>query len=623
MCGILGFVGPSGKLPAHVFDLALGLLAHRGPDARGTWSQAVGNDREVLLGHTRLSILDLSDLGHQPMVSPRTGATIVYNGEVYNFLELRRQLEAEGYQFRSQCDTEVVLAAYDRWGCSCVEHLNGMFAIAIYDPIRRQVMLARDRVGIKPVYYAQANGRLVFGSELTAVLALKQVDVELRPDAAAEYFAYNCFPRDTTPLLHHHKLRPGFCLLYDIDRETTTVNRYWDALDGYAQPPWSGDEQELADRLEALWLDAVKIRLISDVPLGTFLSGGIDSSLVTALMTRVAGGTVKTFTIGFSLPEMDEAPFARKIAEHLGTEHHEQYVTPAGLEEAMVRAVDLYDEPFADSSCIPTAVLSEMTRKHVTVALSGDGGDELHYGYVRYLRTSQYRMFSRLPGLVRRPVVALLRRSSSSRHRQWAKVLEAADLATFYSRQIAPRKDDLVVHPLSSLVGDQGAADAQARLPASSWREVPPAADLIGYLPDDLLVKVDRASMGVALEVRVPLLDYRAVEFCSRIPTHMKYRNGITKCLMRRILGKYVPPELWQRPKRGFAIPIATWFRQELRPWLLDTLTGRWDWTVGQIRREHVERLIQLHLDGRGNHSAVLWALVSWRHWVHKVGLSS
>ena len=621
MCGILGHITRTDERSLGRFRAALDRLAHRGPDDHGVYSEKVRDDLVVHLGHRRLSILDLSELGHQPMRSPRSGSHITFNGEVYNFLELRRELEAKGYSFRSNCDTEVILAAYDEWGAGCFARFNGMFAIGIYDPRTRQLLLGRDRLGIKPLYYVHQGDTFGFASELTALTALRAVDLELNPAALADYFALGYFPCDSTPLVNYAKLLPGRHLTYDIDRREIRIERFWDALDAYSAPGFSGSESEAVERSEQLLRKSVERRLIADVPLGAFLSGGIDSSLVVALMTQVSSQQVKTFTIGFTEPAMDEAPYAKAIAEHLGTEHHELYVSPKGLEETLVKTASMYDEPFADSSSIPTSILSQMTRQHVTVALSGDGGDELFAGYTRYRRAEVYRKFMVLPKPARRVLAAMLRIAPHFRPRGWAHVLESRDLADMYTRLVSSRFDDLVHSPSGRLVGDRTAREVLQRLGVRNWEKLPGATDLMSYLPEDLLTKVDRASMDVALEVRVPVLDHEFVEFAATLPHHMKYSAGTSKRVLRKILARHVPPHLWERPKRGFAIPLATWFRKELRPWLEDSLTSNWNWTFDVIDKDRARRIIASHLDGSGSYPAALWAFLSWKHWAQKVGL--
>lgn len=602
------------------FRRGLDRIAHRGPDDWGVQVEPAGA-AVVHFGQRRLSILDLSPLGHQPAVSPRSGVWITYNGEVYNFQAIRAELETRGYNFRSNCDTEVILAAYDEWGLDCVHRFNGMFAIGLFDPKANKIVLIRDRIGIKPMYYFHDGGQLAFASELTAILDLKLSELRVRPDAVANYFANHYVPGDMTPLENHHKLRPGHILEYNIATGAIQVRQYWDLLAAYASDPWTDDEQTLEDRLEALLTDAVRLRLISDVPLGAFLSGGIDSSLVAALMTKVSTGAVRTFTIGFTVPEVDEAPHAKRIAAHLGCEHTELYVSPAGLEAVLEKTAGLYDEPFADSSAIPTTLLSQMTRQHVTVALSGDGGDELFCGYTRYQRADNYRRIMRLPRMMRTGAAAALNLFSWHRPRAWAYVLGAANPAQMYARVVTARIPELVAGKVDGYVGEVSAQRVYERLGARSDQDLPSATDLLNYMPEDLLTKVDRASMSVALEVRVPLMDYRFVEFSARVPHSAKYRGGTTKYLLRKVLAKHVPRELWERPKQGFGIPIGHWFRHELREWVHETLMANWDWTYGIINRREAERVLHLHLTGKADLEPVIWSLICWKLWLRRVGL--
>lgn len=617
MCGILGYCGPAGSMPAERFCAGLDRLAHRGPDDWGTEVIPLG-DHAVHLGHRRLSILDLSPLGHQPMASPRTGLWITFNGEIYNFQDIREELERKGYSFRSNCDTEVMLAAYDEWGIDCVSRFNGMFAFALCDVRRGRIILVRDRIGIKPLYYFHDGSRLAFGSELTALTTLELGPLRLRTDAVAEFFAYSYIPDDLTPLENYHKLRPGHVLEFDAASGKIETRAYWNLLDAYAAPPLEDDEHVLQERLEALLTDAVRLRLISDVPLGAFLSGGIDSTIVAALMTRVSTGKVKTFTIGFTFPEWDEAPHARRVAAHLGTEHHEQYISPKGLEEGLIDAASLYDEPFADSSAIPTMLLSRMTRQHVTVALSGDGGDELYHGYERYLKSSRYRQLFRTPYALRLPAAAVLSCVPHYRPRAWAYVLASPSLDGMYARQITSRVPQLVRGNHATLSAERLTRTVLGRLGPDPWERIPGVTDLLSFMPGDLLTKVDRASMSVALEARVPILDYRFVEFSARVPHHFKYRNGTTKYLLRKVLAKYVPRELWERPKAGFSIPLGQWFRAELQPWVCEVLLTDWDWTFDVIDRRIAEKIILDHLEGRGSHAQLLWSFVCWKLWVQR-----
>lgn len=623
MCGILGISGAR-DLSIEGFERALDLLKHRGPDDRGVSRKLLPGGERLWLGHTRLSILDLSEQGHQPMVSPRTGATIVYNGEVYNFLEIREELEAKGYRFRSNCDTEVILAAYDEWGKDCLQRFNGMFAFCIHDQRSNTLFLSRDRVGIKPLYYFQRGTRFGFSSELHALMALHQCEPELDPKAVAGYFQSSYFPRETTPLKRYFKLLPGHWLLYDLDNHAATIEQYWDPIEIYSRPKFTEDEEELADRLEALLLDSVKKRTISDVPLGAFLSGGIDSSLVVALLCRVQpAGAVKTFSIGVTAPEMDEAPFARKIAHHLGTEHHEEYVTPDNLKD-VVWANSHYDEPFADYSSIPTSVISRIIRKDVTVALSGDGGDELHFGYTGYPRWSLFQRFFKLPRALRASIVLGLWLSPVFLHRHWSRTLGACrDVGEFYCHGCTPNGAERIMPAVEVARSDPTALEALRRIPGDDWREIPLAVDLAVKLPGDYLTKVDRASMGNSLEVRVPFLDHRFVEFSAQLPVDMKYRNGSSKYLLKKVLARHVPRELFERPKMGFSVPLGQWFRQDMKNWVAELLTESREWTFDLIDYDGVVDLLARHQRGQIDATYTIWALISWRLWVEKVRLIS
>jgi len=622
MCGILGFVGKREGFNPETFGKALDMIRHRGPDDSGVHHQTTVGGVHLAMGHRRLAILDLSALGRQPMTSPRTGAIIVYNGEVYNFAEIRTQLEALGFAFKSSCDTEVILAAYDQWGKDCISRFNGMFALAVYDPKRRRMLLARDRIGIKPLYYYCRDSTLAFSSELTALLKMGVTPVNIVPESLADFFGYGYFPGSSTPLADHHKLRPGHLMEFELDSGKLSIERYWNPNEFFADTELDEDPDDLTDRLEDLLTDSIEKRMISDVPLGAFLSGGIDSSLVVSLMNKIAPGRVKTFSIGFSVPEKDEAPFAKKIADHLGTEHHELYVTPKNLEDLIPEVAAMHDEPFADRSCVPTAILSKMTREHVTVALSGDGGDELFFGYPIYRRAERFMKFRKLPSFVRAGVRSLLSIAPTARLRRWSKLLQCSNIGEFFARQSSYRAADLVPHRPGGLEWDIMARQVQDAFADGEWRRVPPAIDVSSYLPDDLLVKIDRASMAVALEARVPLLDHRFVELAARVPHEMKFRNNTTKLPLRTILARYVPRDLWERPKMGFGIPLGKWFRKELKSWMMDELTGNFDWTLGVINRDRAERFIKDHLSGSFDYSRFIWSFLAIKTWAGRVGLT-
>lgn len=624
MCGIVGYAGAVASDPGwsrDVFEAAVDTLTHRGPDDRGTYYERTPRGTQIALGHRRLSILDISALGHQPMQGPRSNTQIVYNGEVYNFRELRGELEAHGYSFRSSSDTEVVVAAYDAWDARCVDHFNGMFALAVFDAKRAQIFCARDRIGIKPLYYFYDGQRFAFASELSALLRLRLGDLNIHRDGLANYLSVGYLPGDMTAVEKHFKLLPGHSLTYDIESCQLTSQPYWDPIAVHQAAPLSGSEEELADQLEELLCDAIRQRLISDVPLGAFLSGGIDSSLVVALIAKIATGSVKTFSMGFTVPEADEAPHAKRIAEYLGTEHREMYVDSAGLEEELIRTASLFDEPFADSSSIPAALLSRFTREHVTVALSGDGGDELFFGYLRYATVSRFMHLQHIPLALRRGLAVSLRLLKRERTNRLADLLTCRDLAEFYPKYTSRGGFLRLCEPPQRDVVAGVAEEVQIGLGPDGWQSLGPLTDLMTILPGDYLVKVDRASMASSLEVRVPMLDHRFVEFAAAVPLHCKVRGGTLKYLLRKVLARHLPRELWERPKQGFSIPLGPWFRGRLKTWLLDELTGDWAWTCDLIDRSAVQTLLGRHFAGESDFSVALWGLVTWKLWAARVGL--
>jgi len=622
MCGILGQITLSGApVSSEIFCKALRQLAHRGPDDSGTFYSTGPKNVRIALGHTRLSILDLSMAGHQPMMSPRTGSVITYNGEVYNFAEIRRQLVHKGYKFESACDTEVILAAYDAWGKACLKHFNGMFAFAIWDQHRQTLFLARDRVGIKPLYYYHAEKTcLSFASELTALASLHASDLRLKSDSLSDFFAFGYFPGSLTPLQNCYKLLPGHTIEYDLASGQLTLEQYWDPLKFALEPEFEDKEEVLLQRLEDILHDAIQKRLISDVSLGAFLSGGIDSSLVVSIMSKVATERIKTFSIGFTLSQMNEAPLAKKIAEYLGTEHHELYISPDKLEDTIAKVVTYYDEPFADTSCIPTSLLSQMTRSHVTVALSGDGGDELYWGYERYVRVAALERVRSLPGVLRSIVRLALKSCPSYRMQRWAWLLDSANVWESAIKQ--------EIQPLVGLAIDWRALESSRigervykALPHASSMQVSAVTDLMCFLPDDILVKLDRASMAFALEARVPFLDHRFVEFSLQVPHNLKRHRGVSKYLLRQALAKHIPRALWERPKTGFAIPLHEWFRGPLKPWLLDVLSDDWDWTEGVVTKSAVDEAIRSHMSCEANRSRLLWSFMILKSWGDRIGL--
>ncbi len=638
MCGIAGFVGAAsdfaGSNSDAIAERMAANLSHRGPDDQGIWRDA---EAGTALVHRRLSIIDLSPAGHQPMLSADGRFVMSYNGEVYSYQPIAAELAASGHKFRGHCDTEVILESFAANGIEpTLKRMIGMFAIALWDRRERTLTLVRDRLGIKPLYWAKFGDLFLFGSELKALRAHPGWTPHIDRNAVAAFMRHNYIPAPHTIYEGVHKLEPGAVLTLPWQGEPQ-ISRFWDARavarNGMLRP-LEGTDAELTEQLETLLQDAVGRRMIADVPLGAFLSGGIDSSTVVALMQAARSGRVRTFSIGFDIPGYNEAPQAAAVARHLQTEHTELTVTAGEARDVIPQLPEWYDEPFADSSQIPTYLVSAMTRKHVTVALSGDGGDELFAGYNRYQLTQRsWRALSLLPRPLRKAAAAALTAMSPDR---WTLLLAALP-----SRMRPPQAGDKVHKAASVLRLDS--ADAIYRRLVSHWEpaEIMPQArepqgllddptlakefpdllarmqflDLVTYLPDDILTKVDRASMAVALEARVPLLDHRVVEFSWRLPRDAKVRGNTSKWLLRQVLYRHVPPALVERPKMGFGIPLGEWLRGPLRDWAEALLEERRLREAGLLDVAMVRRYWQEHLDGRRNWQYLLWDVLMLEAW--------
>ena len=635
MCGIAGILDLNRGEPwlRENVDAMTGALRHRGPDAGGIWTDAAAG---IALGHRRLSIVDLSPLGAQPMVSPSGRYVISYNGEVYSFLDMRPELEAKGFKFRGGSDTEVMLAAIEAWGLDgALARFIGMFAFALWDRETRTLQLVRDRMGIKPVYWARAGSLFLFGSELKALLACREWQPELDRDALAAYTRWNYVPAPGCIYRGAGKLAPGSILTVRAGSEPT-VRRFWDLRALASQWEETADDDETAaDKLEVLLRDAVRRRMVADVPLGAFLSGGADSSLVVALMQSQSDKPVRSFTIGFHEREYNEATHAAAVAKHLGTDHTELYVSPQRALEVIPRLAQYYDEPFADSSQVPTFLVSEMTKQHVTVALSGDGGDELFAGYTRYHWADRVRRtFLSWPRPLRRAAAAGLSVPPRTFWEGVARLLppgrrpqrigeRVAKLAAFLREDDADgvyrRQHTHWDNPEALVPGSHEPRglpfDPSLRSDVPDFMRRMQLMDLLTYLPDDILTKVDRATMAVALEARVPLLDHRLVEHAWRLPQRMKIRGGTDKWLLRKVLYRYVPRELIERPKMGFSVPVGSWLRGPLRPWAEALLSESRLRDGGHFDVGHVRRAWTQFLAGRATNQEPLWGILMFEAW--------
>jgi asparagine synthase (glutamine-hydrolysing) len=617
MCGIAGFVDRDASSDREDSERLLrrmcGVIRHRGPDDEGGYVEG-----GVALGMRRLSIIDLSG-GHQPIRNEDGSVWVVFNGEIYNYRELRQELTRSGHAFYTDSDTETIVHAYEEWGQDAFSHLRGMFGIALWDTRRRTLLLARDRVGIKPLHYAQTNQRLYFGSEIKSILEGPDVERSLNPAALEHYLTFLYTPRDASIFEGVHKLPPGHLLIWKDGQ--VAVRSYWELP---AVETFRGSAGEARERLTTVLSDAVQSHLVSDVPLGALLSGGVDSSLVVGLMAR-ASSRVKTFSIGFDEPAFDELDAARTVAAHFGTDHHEHVVRPDAL--AIVGdLVEHFDEPFGDSSAIPTWYVSQMARRHVTVVLSGDGGDELFGGYDRYLPHQRVAAFDSAIGSLGRTAAAVvwpmlphgMRGKNFLRHVAQDETGRYLDsIRFFHSDELrALFAGDL----RRSLTGSEAGAASQrfARFQALSWPSQMMRFDFETYLPEDVLTKVDRMSMAHSIESRVPLLDNDVVTFALSLPASMKIEGVERKRILKDVASTVLPASVLARRKQGFGVPIGNWFRGRLRDMLRDVLQSATARQRGYFETRFVDRLLREHLMAQRDHTLRLWQLVMFELWHRK-----
>ena len=616
MCGICGIVSPK-LIDEKLLRSMCRVLTHRGPDDEGIYLNE-GMEKRIGLGHKRLSIIDLGG-GHQPMHNEDETIWIVFNGEIYNFQDLRKGLEQDGHKFYTYTDTEVIIHLYEERGAGCLNELRGMFAFAIWDERKKRLFLARDRVGKKPLVYAYQDNEFIFASELKSILEHPCVKREIEPCALDLYLTYQYVPSPWTIFKGINKLPPAHYLIYENGK--VTVNRYWELP---FTPKMKIDEEEACEETIRLLEESTKLRLISDVPIGAFLSGGIDSSAVVAMMARTGAKPIKTFSIGFEVGSFNELKFARIIARHFNTEHKEFIVKPDAI-EVLPKLIWHYNEPFADSSAIPTYYVAKMTRDYVTVALNGDGGDENFGGYERYVGMEIASIYDKLP----RPLKAVFRNITKKlvppgsskfrrlinglilppekRYLRWMSVFDEERRMALYSPEFLNRLGSYESSAyLFSMLSRQDIEDMLDRVFST---------DIMSYLPEDLLVKMDIATMANSLEARSPFLDHKLMEFAGRLPSRFKVRGLTTKYILKKALKKILPSEILSRGKKGFGVPVGIWFKGELKGYLSNVLLDNTTLKRGYFKSDYVRQLVTEHTTGIYDHTHRLWALLNFELW--------
>lgn len=628
MCGLTGYLTFSQQYDEQVIRKMTDTLQHRGPDDQGV--QVFNeNEGQVAFGHRRLSILDLSAEGHQPMNFLHLD--IIYNGEIYNFMEIRKELEEKGYDFISHSDTEVLLKAYHCWGHSFLDRLIGMFAIVIFDREKHTLNLYRDRAGVKPLYYQWYNDQLIFGSELKALMSYPQFHKEIDTNSLSLFLQYSYIPAPHCIFKHTYKLKPGHFLEFDLKNKTLEDHKYWDAFDSYNQPELKMTEQEAIEETEALMKSAYQYRMVADVPVGVFLSGGYDSTSVAAILQANSTDKLKTFTIGFEENEFNEAPEAKKIAEYLGTDHTEYYITPKEAAEIIPLLPDIYDEPFADNSTIPTTLLSRLARESVTVALSADGGDEIFGGYNKFNQSIKYANFapawvqqvmSKGMGMINPEQIPYFssKYNFSTRYEKMRNIWESNSphVAMKQIAQYITEKEarTFIMPDVENYhtYFDEGGKLSQD----TSMLNQLLAIDYKTFLVDNNLVKVDRATMSVGLEGREPMLDHRLIELVSRLPADLKINNGTNKYLLKQIVHKYVPQSMMERPKMPFIAPLTIWFKKELKDMMAQYLDKDVIESQGLLNAESVVDLRDRYFNDEQFSHQKLWNLLVFQMWHEK-----
>jgi asparagine synthase (glutamine-hydrolysing) len=618
MCGIVGFNNKNSE----ILENMLKSIHHRGPDDSGKYES-----EKFSLGHVRLSILDLSSSGHQPMIYQ--DLVMVFNGEVYNFVEIREQLIEFGYTFDSNSDSEVILKAYHKWGMKAVDMFIGMYAIAIYDSAKETITLIRDRVGVKPLYYYFDDKDFVFGSELRPIMEYKS-DLEIDKDGMYEYFQYGYISSNLSIFKDCNKLPAGHYGVYDLKSHTFDICEYWSILPFFDKPKFDKNEDELVDELENLLIDACKYRMVSDVPVGVFLSGGIDSSLVASILQKHYGN-IHTFTIGFKEAKYNEATYAKDVANHIGTTHTEKFLSADEAKEILQKFIDIYDEPFGDSSGIPTTLVSQVAKDNgIKVVLSADGGDEIFCGYERYWVTNNLgkKIFS-IPKVLRKTVSFFMElvgaknaskvikmKNIEHKFNQLSQMLKDDNWQDFYQKLIHNSKNSEIEQLIGNVYKNRDKSFEVGE------RENPMQGmmlfDYHRYMVDDILTKVDRATMSVSIEGREPLLDHRIAEFMARVPFEYKYKDGDSKYLLRKVLQRYIPKEMIDRPKMGFGIPMFEWFSDDIKEMFEINFTKEKLKEHNLLDIEYVQQEYQKLKDNKPININKLWLILVFQLWYKK-----
>ena len=618
MCGIVGFNSKN----SDVLNEMIKSINHRGPDDSGVYEE-----EQLSLGHVRLSILDLSSLGHQPMIFEHL--RMVYNGEVYNFKEIREELRALDYSFVSDTDSEVILKAYHKWGIKAIDKFIGMFAIAIYDINSSELVLIRDRVGVKPLYYYFDGKSFVFASELKPIMEYKD-NLTISKDALHEFFQFGYISSNLSIFENCYKVPAGNYLTFNTNRLSLEIKEYWSVLPFFEKPKFNKSEKELVDELEKLLIDSFKYRMVSDVPVGVFLSGGVDSSVVAAILQKHYGN-IHTFTIGFHEAKYNEATFAKEVAEHLGTTHSEKFLAVEEAKEILKKFVDIYDEPFGDSSGIPTTLVSQMAKDAgVKVVLSADGGDEVFCGYERYWVVNRIgKKIFKIPKIVQKPLAFIMNsindktlsylfRNELSKHRfiQLCEALNYNSLEKIYEQFLHTSKN----YELSSLLGYGKTINEKSFRVGEMENSMQGMMlwDYHRYMVDDILTKVDRATMSVSIEGREPLLDHRIAEFMAQVPFEYKYRDGESKYLLRKVLERYIPKNMIDRPKKGFGIPMFEWFRGDLNVLFEEHFRKENIEKHGLLNFDYVEQEYKKLKENKALNVNKLWYILVFEIWYKK-----